>query len=195
MSEVILAIGEPHPMWLSQETGGAVFNDDISHFVIGFERPTSAAIATFQSQGKMGVLRYKGLLVITLNFGSMISVSFPYHASLAQRYDRPSLHSKGEQHLFTFALVNSMSREIISLRAATISSFVSEIINRTILEQLDMPITEIEFEKLAIDWNRQYPTGSSVIRISSFSKLGFGGLPSPCLFLASNPPQDSGQGT
>ena len=161
-----------HPMWQPQPEGGATFDDEISHLVMGWPDVTDEHINKFQGPGKFGLMDFGSITVVSLQFDASFGFCLPYHAGLIERTRDLGQLQGDERRLLTLALVEARTGEVKSLRASTIAPHVSQRMRRAIARQVCCPITCEEFIAQAKDWNRMYPTRKSVLRASTMSKLG-----------------------
>lgn len=172
MSITMINVGLPHPMWRPQAEGGASFNDDLGLLVIGLPNPTPAESHEFQGPGRFGLMKHRRISVLTLTFGSTICLSAPFHASHIGRDEAPSLAHTGEHKLLNLCLVDAPTGEVVSMRASTISPHVTAMLQRHVCQQVANPISVNDFLSEVQDWDSTYPTPRSVIRSSTWCRLG-----------------------
>lgn len=172
MSFTTISVGLPHPMWRPQAVPGAAFDDELGLFVIGLPNPTTAEIEEFMGPGRFGLMKHRRISVATLTFGAVICLSTPYHASHISRDETPTPADAGEHKLLQLCLVDAPTGETISMRASTISPHVTAMLQRHICQQFTNPISLNEFLEDVHDWDSTYPTERSVIRASTWCRLG-----------------------
>ena len=117
-------------------------------------------------------MKHRRISVLTLTFDSTICLSAPYHASHIGRDDAPSLADAGEHKLLNLCLVDAPTGEVVSMRASTISPHVTALLQRHVCQQAANPISLNDFLSDVRDWDSTYPTPRSVIRASTWCRLG-----------------------
>jgi len=172
MSITMINVGLPHPLWKPQAESGGAFNDDLGLLVIGLPQPTPDEVEAFQGPGRFGLMKHRGITIYTLIFGSIICISTPYHASLLRRPEKPSLAGAGEHKLLTMCLVDAPTGEVIAIRTSTISPHVTAMLQQHVCQQVTNPISQNNFLGNFQDWDSTYPTPRSVIRASTWCRLG-----------------------
>ncbi len=172
MSVTMINVGNPHPLWSPQKSAGAAFHDDSGLFIVGLPAPTHEEMDAFQGPGRLGLMKHRRILILTLLFGHAVRLESPYHASLTDRLAAPSLSRAGEHRLLNLCLVDAPTGETVSMRASTISPHLTEMLQRHICRQVANPISMSDFESDLQDWDAAYPTSRSVIRASTWCKLG-----------------------
>ena len=168
----LIARQQTHPMWQPQSEGGATFDDEMGHLVMGWPDVTDEHINKFQGPGKFGLMDFRSIIVISLQFDASLGFCLPYHAGLIEHTTPIEQLQGDERRLLSLALVEARTGEVMCLRASTIAPHVSQRMRRAIARQLRCPITCEEFIAQANDWNRMYPTRKSVLRTSTLCKLG-----------------------
>jgi hypothetical protein len=172
MSVTWISVGLPHPMWRPQKHGGAAFNDELGLFVIGLPSPTVEEVSEFQGPGRFGLMRHRRISILTLTFGSTICLSTPYHASHVGRDEAPTPAGTGEHKLFNLCLVDAPTGGTVSMRASTISPHVTAMLQHHVCQQFANPISMDELLADRQDWDSAYPTPRSVVRASTWCRLG-----------------------
>ena len=172
MSVTMINVGCPHPLWHPQADAGAAFHDDAGLFVVGLPRPTREEMDAFQGPGRFGLMRHRSILVLTVLFADAIRLSTPYHASLISRDAAPSLSGVGEHKLLNMCLVDAPTGVTVSMRASTISPHLTKMLQRHVCQQFENPISLSDYKREIHDWDVTYPTPRSVIRASTWCKLG-----------------------
>ena len=172
MSITMINVGQPHPLWRPQAESSAAFNDDLGLLVIGLPKPTREEIAAFKEPGRFGLMKHRDILIYTLLFGTTFCISTPYHASLVDRDETPTLARAGEYKLLTFCLVDAPTGQTISLRASTISPHLTAMFQRHVCQQFVNPISMSDVDRDFKDFLLTYPTTRSVIRASAWCQLG-----------------------
>lgn len=172
MSITMINVGQPHPLWRPQAEYGAAFNDDLGLLVIGLPKPTREEIATFQGPGRFGLMKHRDILIYTLMFGTNFCISTPYHGSQLSRYETPSFAGVGEHKLLTMSLVDALTSETNSIRVSTLSPHLTAMLQHHICQQVANPISPNDFLGDFQNWNSTYPTQRSVIRASTWCRLG-----------------------
>ena len=172
MSGTLISVGNPHPMWLPQCDPGAVFDDDIGMFVVGLPHVSSVTVEEFQGPGRLGYMRHRSIIVLSLILGEVIDFSVPYHASLVERCSPITDFGPGEHRLLQFCLVDASSGETLAMRASTVNSHLSGLLAKAFHEQVANPIAKADFITDTESWNDTYPTGRSARQASTFSRLG-----------------------
>lgn len=172
MSITMINVGQPHPLWKPQADAGGAFNDDLGLVVIGLPSPTHAEMDEFKSLGRFGLMKHRRISVYTLVFGQAILVSTPYHASLIGRVDAPAPTGAGEHKLLVLCLVDAPTGETASLRASTISPHLTKMLQHHVCQEVANPISLGDVVRDFQDWKSTYPTPRSVIRASTWCRLG-----------------------
>lgn len=172
MPFTMISVGLPHPIWQPQADSGATFDDELGLFVIGLPDPTTEEIKEFQGPGRFGLIKHRRISVVTLNLGPAIGLSTPYHASLISRDEAPTLAGSGEHKLLQLCLVDAATGETVSIRASTLSPHVTAMLQRHVCQQFADPISMDDFLADVQDWDSTYPTPRSVIRASTWCRLG-----------------------
>lgn len=165
-------IGMPHPLWRPQRFAGGQFDDEIGHFVLGWPGVKRRETTAFTTSGKLGIMSFREISVISLQFSAEFGVCLPYHVILVARISSAVSNCSGGRRLMMFALVESTTGVVEGLRAATVSPQVSCALNSSIARQLECPITEEEFVQRASEWQVRFPTNRSVMEHSVISRLG-----------------------
>lgn len=172
MSFTTISIGLPHPMWQPQAVPGATFDDELGLFVIGLPNPKTEEIEEFQGPGRLGLMKHRRISVLTLTFGAAICLSTPYHASRVSRDEAPTPAGTGEHRLLQLCLVDAATGMTVSMRAATLSPHVTAMLQHDVCQQVANPISLNDFLRDVHDWDSTYPTERSVIRASTWCRLG-----------------------
>jgi len=172
MNMTIVAPHQTHPMWQPQVDGGAVFDDEVSHLVVGWPNISHQLINKFQGHGKFGMMNFETITIISLQFDASFGICIPYHASLIERTSPPTQYFDHERRLLTLSLVEAKNGEIKALRTSTISPHLSQSMFKAFDRQASNPITDVEFIERVNNWSRWYPTNKSVVRASIMSRLG-----------------------
>jgi len=172
MSITMINVGQPHPLWTPQADAGLCSSDDLGLFVLGLPNPTKTQIGEFQGPGRFGLMKHRRISVLTINFGSTISRTAAYHASLVDRDETPTLARAGEHKLLTFCLVDAPTGETISLRTSTISPHLTAMFQRHVCQQFVNPISMSDVHRDFKDFLLTYPTEQAFIRASTWCQLG-----------------------
>jgi hypothetical protein len=172
MSVIRLYIGDLHPMWSPLSEGGAFFNDESSHLVIGIGNPNSDEVDAFQGLCRFGLMKHQRISIITLKFGESFTISTPYHASAIYRSGLPEPLLVGERQRLSLYLVDAETGEIVSMRASSINPRLTKALHHQISQQKENPISAEEFGRDAKDWISMFPSPAVTFRASTWCYLG-----------------------
>jgi hypothetical protein len=167
-----ISVGEVMPLWTPQPSPGAAFDDELGMFAVGLPEIEATTVKNFFSPGKLGLMRHRTLIILTLVVEGVIDVSMPYHASLISRMEPPAGAHLKEHRLLKFCLVDAPTGVVRAIRASTVDPRLTNLLQTALCRQVQAPIAPMEFLDDVLDWNHCYPTPRAVRRASTFSRLG-----------------------
>lgn len=168
----IIEVGSVHPEWVEGMGESIIFIPRPGHFVISQEVVTDNDLRNFRERGRFGFVRHEGIVVFLLDFGPNNRIPMPYLGDPNCECCSFEDTNPGDHRLFTFSLVESETGIVRGLRAATLSSYVTEQLQRAVRQQPGSGIPPSELGRFYDSFHRKFPTWSAMMRQAVSGRLG-----------------------
>lgn len=167
-----IQVGSVHPEWVEGIGESIIFIPRPGHFIISQKVVTENDLRDFRDKGRFGFVRHEGIVVFLLDLGPNNRIPMPYLGDPKCECCSFEDTNPGDHRLLSFSLVESETGIVRGLRAATLSSYVTDQLQRAVRQQPGSGIPQSELGRFYDSFHRKFPSWSVLMRQAVSGRLG-----------------------